>query len=236
MSADRYRSTIAMSEDVIEFRRPPVTLDELLSSFYGAEKKAPDTCPKCGSDEMAPVESGHAHMEELDRDGKIVYRVVPLRPIEWCCEGCGYRWPEKDPEDPEEAKQREAKRHAERIEHSLKTYARLTALAKEAPKYPSAFVDRVLKRTTRPGDRSYGVRFPWGRAIVEKTTKLIHEAGAPEFGVWIPEHWNNPPSDAAAREDETVAMALRHERRHGDGPYTAHARFRLYQQRRSDRG
>lgn len=185
-----------MSEDVIEFRRPPVTLDELLSSFYGSEKNAPDTCPKCGSDEMAPLESGHAYMEELDRDGKIVYRVVPLRPIEWRYGSCGYRWPERVPKDPEETKRREAKRRAERIERSLETYARLTALAKEAPKYPSAFVDRVLKRTTRPGDRSYGVRFPWGRAIVEKTTKLIHEAGAPEFGVWIPEHWNDPPSDA----------------------------------------
>ncbi len=166
-------------------------------------------------------------MEELGRDGKIVCRVVPLKPIEWCCEGCGYRWPEKDPEDPQEAKQREARQHSERIEHSLKTYDRLTAPAKEAPRFPSAFVDRVLNRTTRPGDRSYGVRFPWARAIVEKTTKLIHEAGAPEFGVWIPEHWNDPPSDASEREDEAIAMALRHERKHGDGPYTAHARFRL---------
>jgi hypothetical protein len=162
-------------------------------------------------------------VEELGRDGKIVCRVVPLRPIEWCCEGCGYRWPEKGPEDPEEAKEREAKRHSERIEHSLKTYDRLTALAREAPKYPSAFVDRVFKRTTRPGDRSYGVRFPWGRAIVEKTTQLVGEGGAPEFCVRIPGPWNNPPEDASEREDESITMALRHESKHGDGPYTAHA-------------
>ena len=172
---------------------------------------------------MVPILDGHADVEWLGSDGKIVHGIVPFRPFEWRCGTCGYRWPEEHPEDPEEAKEREARRHSERTEHSLKTYARLTALAKEAPKYPSAFVDRVLKRTTRPGDRSYGVRFPWGRAIVEKTTKLIHEAGAPEFCVRIPGPWNNPPEDASEREDESITMALRHESRHGDGPDTAHA-------------
>ena len=124
---------------------------------------------------------------------------------------------------PEEVKRREARRHAERIEDSLKTHARVTALARRSPKYPSAFVDRVLKRTTRPGDRSYGVRFPWARAIVEKTTQLVGEGGVPEFCVRILGPSNNPPEDASEREDESITMALRHESRHGDGPYTAHA-------------
>ncbi len=218
-----------MSEDVIEFRRLPVTLDELFSSFYGSEKNAPDTCPKCGSDHIVAVVYG-LHTEELaqeGRNGKIALGGCVFGPNRWCCKDCDYRWPEEypeiPPEDAEEAKQREAKRHAERVEHSLKTCARLTALAKEPPKYPSAFVDRVLKRTTRPGDRSYGVRFPWGRAIVEKRTELVGKGGAPEFGVWIPEHWNDPPADATEREDESISMALGQVCREGVGTYSADA-------------
>ena len=116
------------------------------------------------------------------------------------------------------------------------SYRTKTALAKEAPRFPSAFVDRVLKRTTRPGDRSCGVRFPWGRAIVEKTTQLVGKGGAPDFRVWIAQHWSDAPVDAAEREDEAVAMVLRHERKRGDGPYTARARFRLHQPHRRHRG
>ena len=91
-------------------------------------------------------------------------------------------------------------------------------MAAEPPKEPAAFVDRVLRRTTNPEDRSFGVRFPWGRAIVEKKTGLVDEGGAPEFSCHGPGSGGAPAGWDA--DTEAIAVALRHVERHGDAPYT----------------
>ena len=117
---------------------------------------------------------------------------------------------------------------AEQIQKSQETFARLTAQSAKPPKYKGAFVERVLRRTTRRDDRSFRVRLPRGHAIVEKTTELVSEGGAPEFAVRIAVDWHDPPPDAAEREAEAVAIVLRHIKRHGDEPYKARERFRLH--------
>lgn len=141
-----------------------------------------------------------------------------MEPHRWRCESCGHRWPEEWPKLREGVpEQSEAERRVERIRESREKYARLTGLADEPPKNPTALVDRVLRRTSRPDDRSYGVRFPWGRVIIEKTTELVNEGGAPEFDIRV-RCWGDPPS---GWEDEAVAVALRHVKRYGDEPYAA---------------
>ncbi len=183
----------------------------------------PEACPQCGSTDFAPIE--RPPRPESADDGtepfpNLMYCGCCMDHDRWECRSCGHRWHEKWPEPSEaEREQMQAKWRAERIQKSLEKYASVTALAEASPKEPLALVDRVLRLTSRPDNRNFGVRFSWGRVAVERTTELVEDGGAPEF------RCSGPGSHGAPAgwytEAEAIAVALRHVERSGDAPYTA---------------
>ena len=176
--------------------------------------------PQCGSTDFAPIQRP-PRPESADGDAGPTLNLMLcggcMDHDRWECRSCGHRWHEEWPE-PSEA-EREQMEARWRVEQSLKVYARVTALAQQPPKEPAAFVDRVLRLTSCPDNRSFGVRFSWGRVVVEKTTGLVDEGGAPEFRCGGPGSHGAPAGWDT--EAEAIAVVLRHVAQYGDAPYTA---------------
>lgn len=194
---------------------------ELLKGFFN-EVPNPEECPQCGSIDFVPIVYGllTEEGEQRARDGEFAMGGCCFEPQRWLCRSCGHRWPDEWPPLRDLGPlPSEEERRAEKIQKSLKEYARFTDLAKQPPKEPEAFVDRVLRRPGYPEGRSFGVRFSWGRVVVEKTTDLVDEGGAPEFSCGGPGSHGAPAGWDT--EAEAITVVLRHVERYGDAPYTA---------------